>query len=138
VDRPHQRSGRGGEETDTLRPEGVQKLEPLKSFLWHDNIYCTLPIVQVVEMDLDAAVPNTGYNTARTLPNTAEGFHPCIEQNKRFIPNYGERDRCCKRGLRYSITSWVVWSAVGIPIPQLRRTKTRQRSPQICVLPFCQ
>jgi hypothetical protein len=56
-----------------------------------------LPIVPLVEVDLDAAVPNTGHNTARKLPNVAEEFHPCIEQNKRFIPNYGERYRVGER-----------------------------------------
>jgi hypothetical protein len=42
---------------------------------------------------LDAAVATSGHSTARKLLNAVEEFHTYIENNKGFIPNYGERYR---------------------------------------------
>jgi hypothetical protein len=80
-----------GEDTYTLRDEVIRELERLKWFLWHGNVYRALQVVQSVEMDLDAAVANTGHDTARKLLKAVAEFHTYIENNKRFIPNYGER-----------------------------------------------
>ena len=80
-----------GEDTYTLRDEVVRELERPKWVLWHGNVYRALQVVQSVEMDLDAALVNTGHDTARKLLKAVEEFHTYIENNKRFIPNYGER-----------------------------------------------
>jgi hypothetical protein len=66
--------------------EPVTRLAPILR-----NVYRALQVVQSVEMDLDAAVANTGHDTARKLLKAVEEFHTYIENNKRFIPNYGER-----------------------------------------------
>jgi hypothetical protein len=50
-----------------------------------------------VEMDLDAAVANTGDGTARKPQKAVEEFHTYIENNKGFIPNYDERYRTGER-----------------------------------------
>src|SRR6266542_3601348 len=87
----------GGEETSILRDDVVRELERLKWFLWHGNVYHALQVVQSVEMDLDAAVANSGDGTARKLLKAVEEFHTYIENNKGFIPNYGERYRYGER-----------------------------------------
>jgi hypothetical protein len=48
-------------------------------------------------MDLEAAVANNGDGTARELYKAVEEFHTYIENNKGFIPNYGERYRAGER-----------------------------------------
>jgi hypothetical protein len=82
-----------GEETYTVRDDVVRELERLKWFLWHRNVYWALQVVQSVEMNLDAAVADSGHDTARKLLKAVEEFHTYIENNKAFIPDYGERYR---------------------------------------------
>ena len=84
---------RDEEEDYLLREPVVQEVERLKWFLWHGNVYKALQVVQSVEMDLDAAVATSRENTARKLLKAVEEFHTYIENNKGFIPNYGERYR---------------------------------------------
>jgi hypothetical protein len=69
----------------------MRDLERLKWYVWHGNVYKALQVVQSVEMDLDAAVATSGHSTARKLLKAVEEFHTYIENNKGFIPNYGER-----------------------------------------------
>ena len=88
---------RDDEEDYPLRDPVVRELDRLKWFLWHGNVYKALQVVQLVEMDLDAAVANTGDSTARKLLKAVEEFHTYIENNKGFIPNYGERYRTGER-----------------------------------------
>ena len=86
------------EEADyPLRDPVGRNLERLKWFLWHGNVYKALQVVQSVEMDLDAAAANDGHATVRKLLKAVEEFHPYIENNKSFIPNYGERYRYGER-----------------------------------------
>jgi hypothetical protein len=85
------------EEDYPLRDPVVRELERLKWFLWHGNVYKALQVVQLVEMDLEAAVANTGDGTARKLYKAVEEFHTYIGNNKGFIPNYGERYRTGER-----------------------------------------
>ena len=84
---------RDDEEDYPLRDPVVWELDRLKWFLWHGNVYKALQVAQLVEMDLDAAVANTGDGTARRLPKAVEEFHTYITNNAGFIPNYGERYR---------------------------------------------
>jgi hypothetical protein len=88
---------RDDEEDYPLRDPVVRELDRLKWFLWHGNVYKALQVVQLVEMDLDAAVANTGDGTARRLPKAVEEFHTYIAHNQGFIPNYGERYRTGER-----------------------------------------
>jgi hypothetical protein len=85
------------EEDYPLRDPVVRNLERLKWFLWHGNVYRALQVVQYIEMDLDAAAANDGRATARKPLKAVEEFHTYIENNKRFIPNYGERYRYGER-----------------------------------------
>src|SRR6266850_6996548 len=84
---------RDEEEDYPLRDPVGQELERLKWFLWHGNVCKALQVVQLVEMDLEAAVANTGDATARKLYKAVVEFHTYIENNTGFIPNYGERYR---------------------------------------------
>ena len=84
---------RDGEEDYPLRDPVVRNLERLKWYLWHRNVYKALQVVQFIEMDLDAAVAMSGQAIARKLLKAVEEFHTYNENNKGFIPNYGERHR---------------------------------------------
>jgi hypothetical protein len=86
-----------GEQDYPLRDPVVRELARLTWFLWHGNVYKALQVVQCVEMDLDAAVANNGHTTARKLLKAVEEFHTYLENNKGFIPNYGERYRYGER-----------------------------------------
>ena len=99
---------RDDEEDYPLRDPVVRELERLKWFLWHGNVYKALQVVQLVEMDLEAAVANTGDGTARKLYKAVEEFHTYIGNNQGFIPNYGERYRTGER-----ISTGVVESTVN-------------------------
>jgi len=86
------------EEADyPLRDPVVRDLERLKWYLWHGNVYKALQVTPSMEMDLDAAVATSGHATARKLLKAVEEFHTYIENNARFIPNYGERYRAGER-----------------------------------------
>jgi hypothetical protein len=84
---------RDEEEDYPLRAPDMRELERLTWFLWHGNVYKSLQVVQCIEMDPDAAVAMSGHATARKLLKAMEEFHTYIENNKGFIPNYGERYR---------------------------------------------
>lgn len=84
---------RDEEEDCPLRDPVVRNLERLKWYLWHGNVYKALQVVQCIETDLDAAVANDGHATVRKLLKAVEEFHTYIENNRGFIPNYGERYR---------------------------------------------
>ena len=85
-----------GEETYELRDPVVRESDRLKWFVRHGNVYKALQVVQSVEMARDAAA-YTADGTARKLYKAVEGFHTDIANNKRFIPNSGERYRAGER-----------------------------------------
>ena len=87
------------EMTYAVRAPVTKELERLKWFLWHGNVYQALQVIQSVEGDLEVAMATSSDGTARKLLKAVEEFHTYIENNKRFIPNYGERYR---RGERIS------------------------------------
>ena len=84
---------RDEEQDYPLRDPVVRELERLKWFLWHGNVYRALQVVQIVGMDLDTAVATSDHGAARKLLKAMEEFRTYIENNKGFIPNYGERYR---------------------------------------------
>jgi hypothetical protein len=85
------------EETYTLRDPVVRSLERLKWSLWHGNVYKAFQKIAAIAMGLDVAVATTGDATVRKLLKAVEEFHTYIEQNRAFIPNYGERYRYRER-----------------------------------------
>jgi hypothetical protein len=64
------------QEASPLRDPVVRALERLQWVLWHGNVYKALPVVQSVEMDLEAAVATSRDHTARKRLKAVEDFHP--------------------------------------------------------------
>ena len=82
-----------GEERYALRQPVLDTLERIKWYLWHGNLYQALKHLDGLEADLDAATfGRDDERTRKLLKNVAE-FHTYVENNRDFIPNYGERYR---------------------------------------------
>jgi hypothetical protein len=65
------------------------KLEPVKWFLWHGNVFRALEVIEGVQWrleSLDEEVPAS----CKLAKKVAE-FHGSIKANETFIPNYGDR-----------------------------------------------
>ena len=83
---------------DRLGPEGcesrmsaLKELESIKWYLWHGNVFQALQHIEFLEMDLDGEIV-TG-ESARKLRKALREFYTYIENNQRWIPNYGDRYR---------------------------------------------
>ena len=95
----------------------------------------------MVEMDLNAAVANTGDGTARKPLKAVEEFHTYIENNKGFIPNYDERYRTGERistsfvestvnqviGMRFCKKQQMQWTKSAAHLLLEMRVKTLNR-----------
>jgi hypothetical protein len=68
-----------------------KRLESLKWYLWHGNVYRALQIVEDLECDLESDAGRTERQTK--LLKAVSEFHHYIEANQAFIPNYGDRYR---------------------------------------------
>jgi hypothetical protein len=86
------------------------------------------------------AAAHTGDGTARKLYKAVEEFHTYIENNKHFIPNYGERYRAGERistGFVESTVNQVISKSSGITTLGTQRIgvtlSSNQRSPTACV-----
>jgi hypothetical protein len=92
----HTRAGHS-EQDAVLRYElrtGVFKdLEPIKWYLWHGKIFQALNDLQSLENDLDAAAFESKDENSQRLLKGIEELHTCVERNREFVPNYGERYR---------------------------------------------
>lgn len=78
--------------------EGQQMAETLersKRYLWHGNLYEAF--LQLKDLEWDAEGLDSTYPTLRKLRKAIEEFHDYIENNRGFIPNYGERWRYGER-----------------------------------------
>jgi hypothetical protein len=65
------------------------KLERVKWFLWHGNVFRALQVVEGVQWqleDLDEELP-----ASRKLAKKVAEFYGYIKANEAFIPNYGDR-----------------------------------------------
>lgn len=82
--------GLGAEGTES-RDLALQALESIKWYLWHGNVQLALERVEDLEVDLEAEVIS-GENQQK-LQQAVQGFRTYIENNQRWIPNYGERYR---------------------------------------------
>ena len=70
--------------------ETSKQLERLKWFLWHDNLFCALQVVDDLEVGLDTeeACPEQ-----RKLLKAVGEFSVYLRANGAWMPNYGERHR---------------------------------------------
>jgi hypothetical protein len=82
-----------GEGSQALRTDVLRELERIKWFLWHGNVFKALPLLRSVESDLEDEEYTSGDATARKLYKAVCEFTTYIENNRTFIPNYGERYR---------------------------------------------
>ncbi len=69
----------------------AERLESIKWYLWHGNVFRALQVIETLEWALDdteqPAEPVT------KLAKAMQEFRRYIERNQAFIPNYGERYR---------------------------------------------
>jgi hypothetical protein len=79
------------EEEPVLRADVEKRLESLKWYLWHGNVFQTMDEIEDLQMLLDGgqALPESGGKLLKALNE----FHTYIQANEPFIPNYGERWR---------------------------------------------
>ena len=90
----HCSASRSGDEEEEgqLDAATVEKqLESLKWHLWHGNVYRALQLTEDLECDLDSGVDRT--ERVKKLLQAVSEFHHCIEVNRAFVPNYGDRYR---------------------------------------------
>ncbi|MGE0681280.1 MAG: ISKra4 family transposase [Candidatus Binatia bacterium] len=72
-----------------------ETLERSKWYLWHGNLYEAL--LNIKDLEWDAEVLESTYPNLRKLHKALVEFHDYIENNRGFIPNYGERWRYGER-----------------------------------------
>ncbi|HYP66745.1 MAG TPA: ISKra4 family transposase [Thiobacillaceae bacterium] len=79
------------EDERLFRAEAGKRLESLKWYLWHGNVFRALDEIEALEMMLagEEALPESGKKLTKAIGE----FHTYIPANERFIPNYGERWR---------------------------------------------
>lgn len=83
-------SGEPGEEL-ALRSEADERLESLKWYLWHGNVFAAMEEIEDLEALLEGDEPPTA--AGKKLAKAIAEFHTYIQANAPFIPNYGERWR---------------------------------------------
>jgi hypothetical protein len=84
---------RESEEEYPLREPVLEMLERIKWYLWHGNVFQALKHIDDLEQDLDAAAFAGADERPRKLLKAVEEFHSYVDNNRDFIPNYGERFR---------------------------------------------
>lgn len=100
-----------GEGAQALRMDVLRDLERIKWFLWHGNVFKALALLRSVTSDLEDAEYTSGDTTTRKLYKAVCEFTTYIENNRAFIPNYGERYRNGERistGFVESTVNYVV------------------------------
>ncbi len=66
-----------------------EELERVKWFLWHNNVYKALQLLEWLDQDIDAEASDEARKLARTLRE----FDHYIRTNQSSLPNYGDRYR---------------------------------------------
>jgi len=79
------------EENASAGSNAANTLEPVKHFLWHGNVDAALECLESLLLDLDPR--RSGSPAAAKLQRSATEFDTYIRNNRKFIPNYGERYR---------------------------------------------
>jgi hypothetical protein len=74
-----------------LRAGVFKDLERIKWYLWHGKVFQALNELQSLEIDLDAAAFERKDENSQRLLKGIEELHTCVERNREFVPNYGER-----------------------------------------------
>ena len=100
-----------GEGDITLQADVLRDLERIKWFLWHGNVFKALQVLGSVESNLEVEELASGNSIASKLYKAVLEFTTYIENNRRFIPNYGERYRNGERistGFVESTVNYVV------------------------------
>ena len=75
--------------------EMEETLESVKWNLWHGNTFRALQKIEYLEMDADCL--EMDYPLLSKMAKAIREFRVYIDNNQRFIPNYGERYRCGER-----------------------------------------
>jgi hypothetical protein len=78
-----------GDETLDL----ARELDSVKWFLWYGNTFKALQRVEFLQMDVDALQAEEDIAGLPKLLKALEEFSGYIQDNRAFIPNYGERYR---------------------------------------------
>lgn len=73
-------------------PDFEKKLDRIKWFLWHGNVFQALDILESLRFDLDLFSENKKHKKHK-LWRTVSEFYEYIHSNSLFVPNYGERSR---------------------------------------------
>ena len=97
--------GLGPEESEP-RAGALKRLESIKWFLWHGNVFKALQRIEDLDMELEDETVTS--ESAEKLRKMLREFQIYIENNQRWIPNYGELWRAGDR-----ISTAFVESAVG-------------------------
>ncbi|RZI45233.1 ISKra4 family transposase [Candidatus Finniella inopinata] len=78
-------------------PNFEKRLDRIKWFLWHGNVFKALDILESLDFELDTEVFAEGKDAKKhkkyKLYQSVDEFYKYIEANSTFIPNYGERYR---------------------------------------------
>jgi hypothetical protein len=83
---------RGGEPAAGLEGKSIEKeLQSLKWNLWHGNVERALERIEDLQWDLELTAGEAENRT--TLLKQLGEFNGYIQNNREFIPNYGERYR---------------------------------------------
>ncbi len=73
----------------SITGEGDKKLERIKWYLWHGNVFMALDVLDDLTMDIE--VLSGKKSVIRKLENTVSELNTYIVQNQSFIPNYRDR-----------------------------------------------
>jgi hypothetical protein len=86
-----ERADNDEEEEPFFRADVEKRLESLKWYLWHGNVFQAMDEIEDLQVLLDGgqALPESGGKLLKAFNE----FHTYIQTNEPFIPNYGERWR---------------------------------------------
>ena len=82
-----------GDDQHPLRQPVLDALESIKWYLWHGNVFQATKHLDMLEEDLAVAVDILDDGRTAKMFAAVEEFHAYIDNNRDFIPNYGERYR---------------------------------------------
>lgn len=86
-----EQAGNIEEEPAALRAEAEKRLESLKWYLWHGNVFQALEEIEDLQALLDDGQDLA--DSGKKLAKAIDEFLTYIQANEPFIPNYGERWR---------------------------------------------
>ncbi len=87
-----EKTGESEDQHDLGEPV-LDTLESIKWYLWHGNVFQATQHLDNLEEDLTVAVDMLDDERTGKLLGAVEEFHAYIDNNRDFIPNYGERYR---------------------------------------------